>query len=152
MRMEGVSFRHAVELLRADWSPEPLAARTPPQSSTVRKLESPLSGGLPDGVLLSRVVGFYQATLRESPANHPAFYLWTVRMPLVVPTDVVDLSWSERIGGSSWVFDPSVPATREAVAQAAKVVCEDAASGGVLIAPPGSAENVRMQEAGVRLA
>jgi DNA primase catalytic core len=66
MRVEGVSFRHAVELLRADWSPEPLAG-TPPQSSTVRKLESPLTGGLSDGVLLGRVVGFYQATLRESP-------------------------------------------------------------------------------------
>ena len=27
----------------------------------------------------------------DSPANAPAFYLWTVKMPLVVPTGVLDL-------------------------------------------------------------
>ncbi len=83
----------------------------------------------------------------DSPANQPDFYLWIVQMPLVVPTDVVDLSWSERFGDSARVFDPSTPATQDTIAQAANLVAERALTGEVVVDPPGGAENVRMQEA-----
>lgn len=83
----------------------------------------------------------------DSHANQPDFYLWVVRMPLVVPTDVIDLSWSERFGDSSRVFEPGTTSTRDALAQAAKLVSEQAAAGELLVDPPGGADNVRMQEA-----
>ncbi len=83
----------------------------------------------------------------DSAANSPDFYLWMVRMPLVIPTDVIDLSWSERFGDSSQVFAPTAPATQEAIAQAAKVVSDQAESDESVVDPPGGADNVRMQEA-----
>lgn len=81
----------------------------------------------------------------DSPANHPDFYLWMVRMPLVVPTDVIDLSWSERFGGSSRVFEPGGTSTQQALARAAELVSEQSAE--PLVDPPGGADNGRMQEA-----
>jgi len=84
----------------------------------------------------------------DSAASPPGFYIWMVRIPLYVPTDVVDLSWSERFGGSSRVFDArELPAASEAVAQAANQVNAEATTQGVLLDPPGGAENVLMQEA-----
>ena len=75
MKAEGVSFRHAVELLRED-APS-LAAEAPPRASrqkgpvpkmaTTNKLDAPLDGGAEDGVVLEQVLNFYQATLRDSP-------------------------------------------------------------------------------------
>jgi DNA primase catalytic core len=67
MKREGVSFRHAVELLRDGRAgAEPLAGRAPERSS-VRKLTSPLQRTAADGELLDQVVGFYHQTLTESP-------------------------------------------------------------------------------------
>src|ERR687896_398742 len=77
----------------------------------------------------------------DSAAHRPDFYLWIVRMPLVVPTDVVDLSWSERFGDSSRVFDPTATTTKGAIAQVAAVVADDAAAGAVVVDPPGGADN-----------
>ncbi|MCP9491974.1 MAG: CHC2 zinc finger domain-containing protein [Solirubrobacteraceae bacterium MAG38_C4-C5] len=71
MAAEGVSFRHAVELLRDGVAPSmgPVAARTAgarPARSTVAKLPSPLERAADDRELLGRVVSFYAQTLRES--------------------------------------------------------------------------------------
>ncbi len=68
MRVEGVSFRHAVELLRDGVAPTRVAAgeRRPARVSTVTKLPSPLERTADDRELLERVVGFYQQTLKES--------------------------------------------------------------------------------------
>jgi DNA primase len=67
MRAEGVSFRHAVELLRDGRAgAEPRPGRAPGRSS-VRKLPSPLQRTAEDGELLDQVVGFYHQTLTESP-------------------------------------------------------------------------------------
>ena len=66
MRAEGVSFRHAVELLRDGRAgADPLAGRAPERSS-VRKLASPLQRTAADSELLDQVVGFYHQTLTES--------------------------------------------------------------------------------------
>jgi DNA primase catalytic core len=67
MRAEGVSFRHAVELLRDGIAPSPLASTGRAVRSTVTRLPSPLEAGADDRELLERVVGFYAQTLRESP-------------------------------------------------------------------------------------
>ncbi len=67
MRAEGVSFRHAAELLRADLPPEGLSKGKPPERSTVPKLPGLLDASEGDQVLLRRVVDYYHATLKESP-------------------------------------------------------------------------------------
>lgn len=68
MKCDGVSFRHAVELLR---NGIPLAAEggdaKPLTRSTVRKLDAPLPVDADDAAALQRVVGFYHATLKQSP-------------------------------------------------------------------------------------
>jgi DNA primase catalytic core len=68
MRAEGISFRHAVELLREDHFP--LAASSngkPPQISTVPKLPVPVSRDADDRALLLQVVSYYHETLKQSP-------------------------------------------------------------------------------------
>jgi DNA primase len=66
MRANGVSFRHAVELLRADRS---LAAGVgePVKISRTRKLAAPVAPDAAAGELLNQVVDFYHQTLLESP-------------------------------------------------------------------------------------
>jgi len=68
MRTEGVSFRHAVELLRSDLPPS--AARPPSRvvkASTVQKLPGLLERDAEDDLLLRRVVDYYHETLKQSP-------------------------------------------------------------------------------------
>ena len=66
MRCEGVSFRHAVELLRDGVAPSaPRDGRL--VRSTVKRLPSPLQAGADERELLERVVAFYAQTLKESP-------------------------------------------------------------------------------------
>ncbi len=78
MRAEGVSFRHAVELLR-DESPS-LASPLPteprgrqrgpvPKKSTAAKLPTLTDRSVDDEALLRQVVGFYHAMLKESPES-----------------------------------------------------------------------------------
>jgi DNA primase catalytic core len=76
MRAEGVSFRQAVELLRAD-SPSLAASfsgelhgrqQSPvPKKSTTVKLPALVERTMADEVLLRQIVGFYHSTLKESP-------------------------------------------------------------------------------------
>ncbi|MBE7486627.1 MAG: toprim domain-containing protein [Polyangiaceae bacterium] len=71
IKAEGVSFRHAVELLRADL-PSLAATRatptgSPPKRSTVAKLEAPFERSADDAVLLGRVAEYYHETLKQSP-------------------------------------------------------------------------------------
>jgi DNA primase catalytic core len=65
MKTQGVSFRHAVELLRTDSSlvAEPLKAK----NATVRKLTSPLSEDADKQTALQQVIAFYHDTLKQSP-------------------------------------------------------------------------------------
>jgi len=81
MRANGISFRHAVELLRADHLPlvaEPIQPGSlaresdalgwkPIKYGTVRKLPAPVTAEAEDRELLLEIVGFYQETLHESP-------------------------------------------------------------------------------------
>ncbi len=88
MRVEGVSFRHAVELLRDDNASLVTAAAMMPAGphssttraglgrstnlslsykSTVPKLESPFDPKVDDRELLRQVIDYYHETLKESP-------------------------------------------------------------------------------------
>jgi len=66
MRAEGVSFRHAVELLRTD--AVPAGSGSPPKRAWTRHLPPPVSSDSADGEVLARVVAFYHETLLASPA------------------------------------------------------------------------------------
>ena len=66
MKAEGVSFRHAVELLRADL-PAMTGAVRPVKEGTVRKLPAPVALDVEDVVLLGQVVDYYHSQLKQSP-------------------------------------------------------------------------------------
>ena len=63
MKTQGVSFRHAVELLR-EGGFSSLAAQ-PVKRSTVTKLATPLSSNAEDQALLMQVVDYYHETLKS---------------------------------------------------------------------------------------
>jgi len=63
MKLKGLSFRHAVELLKAD----PSLAASPAARPTVRALPAPVALDADDQTLLNQVIGYYHATLKESP-------------------------------------------------------------------------------------
>jgi len=66
-----VSFRHAVELLKADHFPLAAAPGTlesrPAKHSTVRKLPPPVEREADDRALLLQVTGYYNEALKQSP-------------------------------------------------------------------------------------
>jgi len=66
MKAQGVSFRHAVELLREGL---PLAAGARPvKETTVRQLPPPVAPDADDQRLLNQVIGYYHETLKRTPA------------------------------------------------------------------------------------
>jgi DNA primase catalytic core len=69
MKAEGISFRHAVELLQNDGLPLAAASSgsVPPKQSTVRKLPTALQSDQDDAKLLVQVIDFYHQTLLQSP-------------------------------------------------------------------------------------
>ena len=66
MKAEGVSFLHAVELLRngSPLSPTPAGAV---KESTVRRLPPPVDAGAEDAAVVDQVVRYYQQRLQETP-------------------------------------------------------------------------------------
>ena len=67
MRANGISFRHAVEMLRQDYLPLAAASIQPVKHGTVRKLPPPVARDADDRELLLQVVGYYNETLKQSP-------------------------------------------------------------------------------------
>jgi DNA primase len=71
MKTRGVSFRHAVELLReglpASSSAAGLAVAAPLSPSRVRVLAAPVAFDADDAQLLGQVADFYAATLKQAP-------------------------------------------------------------------------------------
>jgi DNA primase len=68
-KREGVSFRHAVELLKADYAPDPpkrSGAAPVASKSTVAKLPA-LATPAEDAELLGEVVGYYHTALKQTP-------------------------------------------------------------------------------------
>lgn len=87
--------------------------------------------------------------LAEDSHGRPGeFDLWVVRMPLFVPLGgVFVLSWSDRHGSGTTTYRAGSPATEDATIEAASVAIQNARSCGLLLDPPGGADNVRTQEA-----
>jgi DNA primase len=67
MKTQGVSFRHAVELLRADFFPLAASSSRVVKVATVPILAAPVSVDMEDRELLGRVVEYYNETLKQSP-------------------------------------------------------------------------------------
>ena len=68
MKAEGVSFRHAVELLQADYAPSSLAAGSGPvKKTTVQKIPTTLETSASDARLLAQVIDYYHESLKQSP-------------------------------------------------------------------------------------
>jgi DNA primase len=73
MKTRGVSFRHAVELLREGLPASSSAAgqaaegAVPIKRTTVRALPAPVAFDADDAVLLGQVADYYAATLKQSP-------------------------------------------------------------------------------------
>ncbi len=71
MKQNGISFRHAVELLRDGTSsgaiPSLAAGSQPVKRSTVKVLDAPLAFDADEQALLNQVIDYYHATLKRSP-------------------------------------------------------------------------------------
>lgn len=101
MRAEGVSFRHAVELLRDGHEATRLVSTggvvRPPKRSSVPKLDAEFTSGLSDRDLLDGVIGFYTATLKDSP--DALAYLADRRCGSVEAIEVFRLGFANRTLG-----------------------------------------------------
>jgi DNA primase catalytic core len=68
MRAEGISFTHAVELLKRNYLPSAAStAEPPPKISTVPKLPPLFQANVNDQKLLGIVVDYYHRTLKQTP-------------------------------------------------------------------------------------
>jgi DNA primase catalytic core len=69
MRMQGVSFRHAVELLKANQADPSLVADAtePAKRRTTRALPAPVALDADEQTLLGQVIDYYHQTLQQSP-------------------------------------------------------------------------------------
>jgi len=68
MRHDGLSFRHAVEVLRSGRASALVATTAPTKHSTVRKLPPPVAYDADDQTLMAQVIDYYQERLRQTPA------------------------------------------------------------------------------------
>ena len=67
MKAEGVSFRHAVEILREGAIPQGTITGRVTKTATVPKLPSPVSLSAEDRELMHQVVNYYHETLKKTP-------------------------------------------------------------------------------------
>ena len=67
MKCEGVSFRHAVELLRSGSPLQVFSSKLGPRVASIRKLSSPVSLDADDQAALRQVIEYYHETLKTSP-------------------------------------------------------------------------------------
>lgn len=67
MKLRGVSFRHAVELLKADPSLAAQSVHGPVKQTRIRSLPPPVAFDADDQALLAQTVGYYHETLKQAP-------------------------------------------------------------------------------------
>jgi hypothetical protein len=111
-----------------------------PLTDETWRLRKTLAYIRPVGSILHGVLG-------EDSPSRDGFYLWVIRLPLFVPTDVLDLNWSDRFGGGTQIFSETGEATRSALSEAMRAAQLEARDMWLVPPPPGGADNVRMQEA-----
>ena len=66
MKTQGVSFRHAVELLKTDLSLLAAKEESGIKKATVPKLESPVTDNADDQAMLQQVISYYHDTLKQT--------------------------------------------------------------------------------------
>ena len=96
MRIEAVSFRHAIDLLRQGVMSGPVDGPLP-KRSTIAKMPTLAPLGVEDRELLGRVVGFYADTLAESPVA--LAYLARRRVDNAEGVEVFRLGYANRTLG-----------------------------------------------------
>ena len=67
MRTQGVSFRHAVERLKADLSMAPIPADGLVKQSGARVIPPPVAFDADDQEILQQTIAYYQETLKQAP-------------------------------------------------------------------------------------
>ena len=98
IKHRGVSFRHAVELLKADASLAAEAGQAGPiKRATVRTLPAPVAMDADDQALLEQTVGYYHQRLKESPEAHAYLAARGLDHPGVV--DAFELGVADRTLG-----------------------------------------------------
>ena len=97
MKADGVSFRHAVELLRDGKAKTLLASDKVIKIATVPKLSSPLDAEASDAELLNQVVDYYHTTLQQSPEALAYLTARGLNTPEVI--DTFRLGFSNRTLG-----------------------------------------------------
>ncbi len=70
IKTQGVSFRHAVELLRNDHLPLVAGSDAPVKKATIPKLAAPVSENADDQAMLRQVIDYYHHTLKQEPEAH----------------------------------------------------------------------------------
>jgi DNA primase catalytic core len=68
MRHDGLSFRHAVEVLRSGQASVLVTTTSPTKHSTVPRLPAPVAYDVDDQTLLTQVIDYYQERLMQTPA------------------------------------------------------------------------------------
>jgi len=68
MRHDGLSFRHAVEVLRSGQASVLVATTSPTKHSTVPRLPAPVAYDADDQTLLTQVIDYYHERLMQTPA------------------------------------------------------------------------------------
>ena len=74
-KAEGVSFRHAVEILRDGRATTLLSSKSSAKVATIPKLPPPVSWDVDDQTLLNQVTDYYHKTLLEEPTGAAREYL-----------------------------------------------------------------------------
>ena len=85
--------------------------------------------------------------LAERSGTAGAVYVWHVAMPLTRPADVLDLSWSDRVGSGTQTYEIGSSAAETAFQMAADLARDLHRKAATVVDPPGGADNVLMQEA-----
>src|SRR5580658_5672980 len=68
MRHDGLSFRHAVEVLRSGQASVLVATTAPTKKATVPRLPAPVAYDVDDQTLLAQVIDYYHERLMQTPA------------------------------------------------------------------------------------
>ena len=67
MRIQGISFRHATEVLRSDLSLVVAEVSSPAKHSSIRVLPPPVAFDADDQALLQQTIAYYHETLKQAP-------------------------------------------------------------------------------------
>ena len=131
MKKQGVSFRHAVELLR-EQNPSLAAGAADSPPAAVRTLAPPVSLDEDDAAVLGRVVDFYHACLKRTPAALAYLAKRGIADPAGIET--FKLGFADRTLGSAAAGQTQAGGGRAADAAGADWACSGRAGTSIFAA------------------